>query len=680
MADFDVHARMTLEDDASPGLGRIKHGLDETGERAHHAGEEMGFAEHMLSNFAAIELSGVFDQVRETASEFIKVAEEAQTANEAVGALIAAVQDKGIGDAVEQAGALGDEMNEVAMRSHQAAGAVKGAFEGILEITGATEQGIAKATHQVEEMSRVATFLGKDVGAISSEFAMMEEGVVRTKGQLFRVLNTTGIFGDNIHKASEGWQKLTEEERVRRLEYALQKLNGNIADATPTFAQAKTTLGDIVEVMQEKMGAPVLAAITPELAHLADELKAGIPTIEEFGKEMSVDVAKWVHEAGDEIQHGFDYIRSHGKEIHDDIVGAVEVVKDVVDFIISHKEEIAIAFGAKAAVGLAGGVARTLGESGPGRAVIGGAGALYNAGAAGGGFMGVGGMAGGVQALGAFGAAAGAWLLAGEQLGKLYSEMEADSRKDFDAIKRGMQDMTSESTQWTQTETDAFHRMRDNLIDAAAALGEDAGAAAQYADSLEKQHGFHAKNMAMAESLKAMAGSFEVLAADAQFSVDHAKNQAEAAAAAAEQAAFGEGTGADVVNQFATGFEALRNAHDQAAMNYVGGLLANSKNLTASFLASAQLTDEGWKALADSIESGGSQFKDIAQMFRDQIKGGAEKLTMKPPNFNFSGSTFKIQQDFRDQDPDRVALQFKEDLTREATNRLGSGFSTPFGA
>ena len=33
---------------------------------------------------------------------------------------------------------------------------------------------------------------------------------------------------------------------------------------------------------------------------------------------------------------------------------------------------------------------------------------------------------------------------------------------------------------------------------------------------------------------------------------------------------------------------------------------------------------------------------------------------------------FKINQDFRDQDPDRVAIAFKEDLRRTVTNRLGA--------
>jgi hypothetical protein len=44
------------------------------------------------------------------------------------------------------------------------------------------------------------------------------------------------------------------------------------------------------------------------------------------------------------------------------------------------------------------------------------------------------------------------------------------------------------------------------------------------------------------------------------------------------------------------------------------------------------------------------------------------------------GQTFQIKQDFRDQDPDRIAVIFQRDIARAAENRLQGGTGGAFGA
>ena len=46
---------------------------------------------------------------------------------------------------------------------------------------------------------------------------------------------------------------------------------------------------------------------------------------------------------------------------------------------------------------------------------------------------------------------------------------------------------------------------------------------------------------------------------------------------------------------------------------------------------------------------------------------------------DFRGSTFNLKQDFRDQDPDRVAVAFQDDIGNAAVSRLQSRFASPFG-
>jgi len=675
--DLELRARLRMTDESGDALKRAKGGLDETSHAADDAQQHMSGLEHTLSNFAAIELGELVHGVRELATEFLHAADQGAAADQAVAALVATAQDRGWADAHADAEKLGDELDEIAISAHQAGPAVADAFQTMLEITGATEEGVERATDQVQQLSQIATMLGKNVGDISKEFSMMEEGVIRTKGQLFHVLNASGIFGENVKKASAGWAALTEEERLKRLNYALEQMSSKAAEATPTFAQLRTSVADIFEVMSEKLGEPFLHALVPEMSKFSEELRAGLPAIEEFGKEMSVDVARWVHEAAEAVQEGFDYLHAHGKEIHDTIVGAVETVKKVVEFVLDHKEALAIAFGAKAGVGLAGGLAKTALESGAGKGILGAGQAIFAAGSAGGGIAGAGGALAGATALGAAGAAAGAWLLAGEQLGKLFNEMESDTRQNFDAVRQGMRDMASETTEWTDTEQDAFERMRDNLLQSAMHLGEDAGAAAEFADALERSHKAHVENMKFAENLQSMAQSFEVLATSANMAVEDAKTAAQQAAAESERGEFEGGTGAQIIDQFSSGFEALMAAHDAGAQQYVAHLLGSSKNLFASFLQSAHMSDEGFAALASALEAGGSEFADQAKAIRDLI-GNKEHQKMNV-HFSMPGAKIQIQQDFRDQDPDNVAIVLQRDLVKAAVNKLGSGFSMPFG-
>jgi hypothetical protein len=696
--DLELRAKLRITEEGDDALKRAKGSLHETAEAAEEAQHHVGFLEHAMANFAAIELGEMVSRVRELGAEFLHAADEADAADQAVGALIATAQARDFADAHEEAGKLREELDNIAISAHQAGPAVADAFQTMLEITGATEKGVERASDQVEQLSQIATALGKNVGDISKEFSMMEEGVVRTKGQLFHVLSASGIFGDNTRKAAAGWAQLSEEERFRRLSYALEQMASKAKEAEPTFAQMRTTVTDIVEQMEEGVGRPLLAAINPEMRRFADELRSGIPVIEEFGKEMSVDVQRWVHEAADALQEGFDYVKAHGKEIHDDIVAAVETAKKVVEFIIDHKEAIALAFGAKTAIGLAGGLGKTAMEGPLGKGVelfVEGAKKVYAMGAAQGATgllartavpgvstvgnaLAGGGALGGAAALGATGLAVGGLVAAGYQLTKLFEESSDDTRQTFDAVHAGMKDMAAENTEWTDVEVSAFERMRANLLESAQYLGEDVGAAAQFADALEKSHAAHAKNMQFAQSLEQMSRSFEVLALSAQMGVDSAKTAAEQAAAAKEQGAFEQGIGAQIVDQFSTGFEALMQAHDIGAQQYVAHLLGSSKNLFASFLQSAHMSDEGFLALANAVEAGGAEFKDQAQAIRDLV-GNKEHQKMNV-NFSMPGAKITIQQDFRDQDPDNVAVILKRDLVGAAVNRLGSGFSMPFGA
>lgn len=664
--DLDVRAKLVVDDASTSELKRIAQGHEQVGEEAKQSNQQVGFLQHTMANFAAIQLSGLIENVRQFGASFVEAASAGQDADQAIAGMISAVQGSDWASAHAQAEALGDELDEIAISAGQAGDDVGRAFNRMVEIYGATADGIAKAKEDTGSLATIANVLGKQTETIAGEFALMGEGVVKTKSQMFQLLQPTGIFGDNIKKASQLWASLTEEERARRLNFGIEQLAGQMGKANPTFHDMLTTVENIWDVTKEKLGEPVIHALVPAMQKFAATLESNLPAIEEFGKMMAVDVKAWVDEASTALQEGFQYLESHGDEIRGAIVDAVSMVKEVVSFILAHKEELAIAFGAKSALGLAGGVANAIGGTGVPGMIGKGVGALYSAGAGGAEVFGrsATGLAGGGFAVGAGLLAVTSILAAAEQAYRLQAESAADTRNDFVAIKEGMERMAATSTEWTEQEVRAFEVMRANLLDAAVALGEDVGAAAQYATALEEQTKAHVRN---AEAMR----DFQQIANDIQAAQDAGIESFDAATGAFVAAADSEAA-MQAAQQFAQAFTAAQTTHDQSSMNYLAHILSGSKALTSAFLSSASLTDQGWAALADSIEAGGSQFADIAKMFRDQI-GGAQvnkKLEMKQ-NFNFGAGSVSVKQDFRNENPDNIALIFKRDLAGGA-NRLAA--------
>ncbi|MFA6168604.1 MAG: hypothetical protein WC700_18405 [Gemmatimonadaceae bacterium] len=88
------------------------------------------------------------------------------------------------------------------------------------------------------------------------------------------------------------------------------------------------------------------------------------------------------------------------------------------------------------------------------------------------------------------------------------------------------------------------------------------------------------------------------------------------------------------------------------------------------------------KAEGDAQDARASYYRkqfDAAKKVHDKMEAdrlaedkAKKAMRGKDMNLNFPGATFNIKQDFRDQDPDRVAVVFQEDLQALALNRVTS--------
>lgn len=131
-------------------------------------------------------------------------------------------------------------------------------------------------------------------------------------------------------------------------------------------------------------------------------------------------------------------------------------------------------------------------------------------------------------------------------------------------------------------------------------------------------------------------------------------------------------------DSFVKAWNAAQKMQDEGAMNYVAQFLYSNKALQKALSEDGpKIMGAGFDQLVQTLKGQGTIGADTAKAITTMAapKGIASKANVVQ---NFNGP-INVKQDFRDQDPDRVALVFKEELGRVGTNRLQSRMVSPFG-
>ena len=656
MSDAEVKARLSLEDDASEELGDVEEKLGDV-EQAEKSAEG-GFkdwaatASHVAQTLG-VNLRDVVGKVREVGASFVEAGAKAESGDQAVAALIATAQGKKFDDALDQAERLGDALDDIAISAGVSGDAIGDAYQSILEKTGATEQGIKQATDQLGKMAQIAGKLDKDTGAIANEFAFMQEGQLKVKGQLFQLLQSTGIFGDKTKGVADAWTKLTEEKRAELLSYGLDKLAGTMQAMPPTFKQVEAGLENMWRISKERVGQPLIEQLAPALDEVTQQLVELGPDIDDFAKAMAKDVGAAVREGGRMLRDAVGWLREHKDEIAQGFREGAEKVKQVVEFILAHKEEIALAFGAKTAMPIltpAAGVVADVAKAG----YWGAGGGLAG--------MGTAGIVGATVSLAAFTAAIVAVGLAADQSAKLAHELADAEDTRLGGMKR-LSDLADKGD--VEQVTNVVNTMRQ--------IDEGMG---RLTPQMKE---FYDRAIRMAEATKRMNDAEE----------DALRKQIEMGrrGAADADAMAGGKYSADTQNQLdqqaRNQVAILTNAYNQAVSSgnqqmaaLAAQALAGSTVVGKAFLESNEAIKGGFEGMAEVLMASGSDFKD----FVEKLKGKGAVAAPKAPSITMNGGqTFNIKQDFRDQNPDRIAVFLRRDVGKMAARKLQSSFAGPFG-
>lgn len=649
----EVKARLTLEDAASATMKKISGGFSELVGSEKSANDGMSAIKQSLATMAGVYLPQLTSRVLDFGKSFVTAAASGYADDAAIAGLASAVQDIPYEQAIGRAQAYGDQLDVISIKSGVMSRAVGDGFQRMVEIQGASTEGLERARDQTAQLANIAGKLNIPFETASAEVGFMGEGMLRARGRMAQLLQATGVFGPSLKKAAAGWSQLTEEKRMEVLSKGLELASSRVDKMPRTFNQLVGSLENIAQISKEHLGEPLVDALAPELEKLVDYLDKNRYAVERFAKSMAKDVGHWAETAAKEVQEAFGWLVDHQQEIKDDIVAAFDHAKTVVQFILDHKEAIALAFGAKAL----GPGAMALAK--PGMSALGG---IYNAGAAGIGADGLGvaklsGALGGVAALGAFALAVGAATIAVDQWTDLMNVTgggKSEDRLNFEAIQQRLQAMLDNPDRgvWDQSQLDYFSHMRANLVHLADELGENQRAAGDLADAAFAAH------RAVRQISEPFEAAARALDAMSQNGVD-AEGQDKAVATIAD------------------GFMAAIKAGDAGTEQYIADLLAHSSALQLAFLQSSTMTGDGFNALADLV---GGQAKDFADKLHQKADFAGDKTKPDVPKIQMNGGqSFKIQQDFRDEDPDRIAFVFQRDIAGAAERRLSAVTSTPFG-
>lgn len=612
-------------------------------------GDWIGTA-HQLAGVLGVNLATVYEKVKGLGVEFIAAGSSAESGDQAIAALIATAQGVEFDTALDNAEQLGDALDEIAINAGVSGATLGDAYQIILERTGATAKGIAQATAETDKLAVISAKLGKDVGAVASEYSLMNEGMVKTKGQLFQLLQSTGIFGKDTKKAAESWGLLTDAKRAELLSYGLGKLSDQMREMPPTFKQTEASFENMIRISKEQIGQPLIEELTPALEDAVKEIIKLGPDINDVGRALAKEVGGGIREGGRMMREALGWVKEHKGEIAKEIGDAARTLKSVVEFIIANKEVLAVAFGAKTIAG-----SGAIGGAIKGAKGIGSAAQAISA-IDGGTVLGKNvGTAGSVAALSAAVIGLG---LAAEQATLLIKEQK-EAQEGKDAGARTLSKMA------TSGDVEGV----ENAVRVMRQLDEAAGR------STYELNQYYAGMVASAK----MARMVRDMNADAEKKrIDDARRAAMDidAMSGTKSKGINDELNASAAMQVGVLLNAYNNAvktGDQGMALLAAQALMSGQVVGDAFLKTNLEVQGGLDAMADLLLSSGDQFAGVAA----KLKG---KVAAPPgPKILMPGAKITVNQDFRNKDPDAVAVAFKRDIAKAAERRTSARYTGLFG-
>lgn len=671
----EIGTKLILDDAASEALEHVKEGFEKTKERVHETSHEIAeMAKQAIAFAVGFQLDSAIDSLKEFGEELIHSAVGLENENKELAGVLAMVDKSGKGftDLANDANELNDRLEQMGMHTGNAKDAMLDAFDMIGERSNMTADQVEDMVGKMAEASKT---LPGGLQTMSAAWRDLEVGVVRPKNALVQLIKQMDVAKGSSKDIAKGLNSMIQggrqEEVFKLAEAAIDRMAKKTRDMPLTFAQTLQSLRTFRESIFETAGTAITGALQTQMRGLGAYLEGHRHEIEEVAKTIGTRVGEWVTKAGEMIKDGFQYLHDHADEILDALEKGGAAIKDAIAFMVAHRDLIMALALTKMGMGALGtgaklaGLAPELGEI-IGKAVGGGlmanlgkalGAAVPGLGMAGRALSGaVAGAGGGLAGVGAVAAptllAGVAWAAAAEQMDKL----EKDTGLSAMSLAKHLFGVGGSilHAQEAVKNYDAALKQFNTVAANADASGDEL---ADLANKVQRfgEAAVRAGEMTQ-EALDKILKQEDKAALDASLY----QKQIDAMGQVAEGAAMG--SLGQVVPRLVSAYRQIGDGHEQAADSYVQKLLRGNMAIVAA-LGAANVDDA---------------FAKFKKLVSDPLSGKGD-AALKLPTINFGPNTIHVTQDFRDQDPDRVAIIFRRDLNRSATDRIGARVSSGFG-
>lgn len=683
MSKPEIGAVLTLDDAASAVINKVKSGFNALGNKADEVASHMAdIGKQFVGSMLGADFSSATSAVQTFGQKAIESALIMETNSKNAVAMAASVAK--IGSSYEQieahskqlntelsnlsvsagisTSAISDAFASVADKMNPVRAAITSTGQSILYPMTIVEKGLQRSDAQITALLKDIGNAGKLVAggpeALARSFAGFSATGAKASDPIVQMIAATGVLKGNAAQVAQQLHMLTDGSAMSFAQAAIEKMARKGRDMAPDFQTTVSQLASLRDQFVSQFGAPILKTVVPVIDKFRNTLNQNKAKIEEFAKTMGDKVGKWVTTAGAKMHDGFKYIIDHQKQIGEAIEKGALVAERVFKFIFDNKETIAAVYGARAVAPAVGSVMS---------AARGGYGLAFGAGGAN--LAGLGASAASIgqslAVLGAFAAAIGGLALAVNQATKLFNEMGGsisglkplfgmtDDNADQAARKEALAGI---SKSIGEQNMDQVFALRTRYALEAGKQGKDVAEASKYADAQIDAYLRFQSLIKEADKVKASLDASPI-----------ALRKGDEAGPASPQESN--------ISKVAELYNAAMKSNNMAAAQYAANIIAGSSSVQNALVNSKTILEGGFDGLAGVL---GDKGIDLAKKLKDLSEDAAGKTPTKPV-VQFNNNTFNLKQDFRDQDPDKVALVFRRDIMREAEARRQSRTGGAFG-
>jgi len=597
--------------------------------------------------------------LRDFAAFSMRANSSVETLTLSLGTVMSEVEGMSFEQARREAGGLYRQIQDIAIQSPGTAAEVADVFTmayGPMRSAGAAMDDILRLS---QNTLSVASALRIDLPQVGRDINAMATGVAGTDVRTFRLLRSMGL----ITESTEQWNRMALEDpaqAAQRLMQIFEQLGGPAAEAFGrTWTGVLSSFRDIIENFSRLMGGSTFSAIRDSLGGINAWLLRYRANIENVMEYLGGRV-------GDSVQRAIDRIREVGLSIGENM----DMIVMRVDDMVSRAHELLPALKAMAKVFVGVSVATRV--LAPVLSLIGGvlaavpalaglAGTIGVGGAAGAGAAGAAGTAvagGGFAALLASAGAALSWLI------PIVAGVVAAFAQVGAIIYATVTNVGPEL--WA-----AFEPIWADIQGAAAGLWELLLAGWAFIEPFLVAIGSIIASMVL-PVLAALSGTLHGFGSTALWVAEALRVMAEwvrPPLLAFSRAILGATR--SVVNFITSLFRVIGELASSFGIHipsmHLAGLVAGE----AGTAEPSGPTGELWSQLQEAWGRGRTAMQS-------SISGRGGPPGQRPTtNVDMRGSRIEVRQEFREADPDRVWLQFRDGLAREAIHRTQSGYVSP---